>query len=221
MPKPIDHHRIVVIPMETERSNPPMAWLFLTVSVIIVTIFLLLSGCLEIFPDPGNNPNPGPADKDDTDDPGKIDLRVEPEVKVTGIDYTDEPTSIPYQDVHDLFSEAYTGEDLSVELRDALVERMKEKVSDLGEDEEIFGYCIDELYDDMSARPNRIPTYAEKCTFKGEDSWAIAFNRCNGFEDGIGHFDLYYLSIETIETIYVTGCYGCNSTAVLAEYHCR
>ncbi|MGA1847982.1 MAG: hypothetical protein ACMUHB_01455 [Thermoplasmatota archaeon] len=207
--------------METERSNPPMAWLFLAVNVMVVALFLLLSGCLEILPDPGQNPNPGPGDQDDTDDTGDIDLRIEPVVKVTGIDYSDDPMAISYMDVHDQFSEAYTGEDLSVALRDALVERMKVLVSSLGEDEEIFGYCMNEIYEDMTARPNRIPTYAEKCIFKGEDSWAIAFNRCNGWEDGIGHFDLYYLSIGSIETIYVTGCYGCNSTAVLAEYHCR
>jgi hypothetical protein len=207
--------------METERRNTPTAWLLLAASVIIVVIFLLLSGCVEILGDPAGGPNPGPSDQDEIDDTTDADLKVQPEVRATGIDYTNDPLSIPYTDVHDRFSQVYSGEDLSVEFRDALVERMKEMVSDLGEDEEVFGYCIEELYDDMEARPNRVPTYAEKCTFKGEDSWAIAFNRCNGWEDGIGHFDLYYLSIGTIETIYVTGCYGCNSTAVLAEYHCR
>ena len=99
---------------------------------------------------------------------------------------------------------------------------MEDKAEDLGENGTILSYCIEETYEDMDQRPNRIPTYAEKCLLNGEDVWAVAFNRCNGWEDGIGHFDLYFISISDIEHIYVTGCYGCNSTSpILAEYHCR
>ena len=213
-------HRKEVIHLETEESSINIAWLFLAMNAVVVILFLLLSGCVDILDTGGTYPGPSPGPG--TDPPvGNITLLEDPVVLVTGYDHTEDPMAVPYNEVHNLFAQVYTGSDLSVQLRDDIVEVMMQKVEELNESSTIFDHCIEEIYDDMDERPNMIPTYAEKCIFEGEDSWAIAFNRCNGFEDGIGHFDLYFISISTIESIYVTGCYGCDTTAILAEYHCR
>ncbi|MCK5772843.1 MAG: hypothetical protein KAH57_03570 [Thermoplasmata archaeon] len=144
-------------------------------------------------------------------------LKLDPVVVATGHDYSGTPNSVPYQDIHDRFAENYTGADLSVEMRDELTDRMAELAEGLGEDGEILKLAIKETYSDLSARPYRIPTYAEKACYNGEDIWALAFNRCNGFEDGIGHFDLFFVSIPVIDAIYVGGC---NTTAILFVTGC-
>jgi hypothetical protein len=140
------------------------------------------------------------------------ELDLDPVVKVTNHDYTEDPRSVPYHDIHDKFSAKYTGSDLDIEFRDALSRRMSELADDLSFNGTLLRECVNATYDDMTVRPNRIPTYAEKCVYNGEDIWAIAFNRCNGWEDGIGHFDLYFISIATIEAGWV---HGCNATAVV------
>ncbi|MGA1821400.1 MAG: hypothetical protein ACMUIG_02610 [Thermoplasmatota archaeon] len=141
-------------------------------------------------------------------------LELDPVVKVTNHNYTGDPRSVPYQDIHDKFSSKYTGSDVDSEFRDALSQRMSELSEDVGENGTLLRVCINATYSDLTVRPNRIPTYAEKCTYNGEDIWAIAFNRCNGWEDGIGHFDLYFVSIPVVESGWV---HGCNVTAIL---HC-
>ncbi len=148
---------------------------------------------------------------------GSSTLKLDPVVVVTGHDYSGTPNSVPYQDIHDRFAGNYTGANLSVEMRDELTDRMAELAEGLGEDGEILKLAIKETYSDLSARPYRIPTYAEKAHYNGEDIWALAFNRCNGFEDGIGHFDLFFVSIPVIEAIYVGGC---NTTAILFVTGC-
>ncbi|MBN1539059.1 MAG: hypothetical protein JW939_02860 [Candidatus Thermoplasmatota archaeon] len=200
--------------MKEENSSPIWPWLLVLVNAVLVIGVVAVTGCIDLIPvDQGGTINP---------DGTPEDLRVSPEVNVTSTDYSGSPYSVPYHGVHDRFSAAYTGSDMSAALRDRLMEVMEEKADDLGENGTILGYCIEETYDDMDERPNRIPTYAEKCLWKGEDVWAVAFNRCNGWEDGIGHFDLFFVSIESVENLYITGCYGCNSTsAIVAEYHCR
>lgn len=140
------------------------------------------------------------------------ELELDPVVKATNHNYTDDPRSVPYQDIHEKFSSEYRGSDLNTDFRDALSERMSELAEDLSENGTLLRECVNATYDDLDQRPNRIPTYAEKCTYKGEDIWAIAFNRCNGWEDGIGHFDLYFVSIPTIESGWV---HGCNGTAIV------
>ena len=144
-------------------------------------------------------------------------LELDPVVKATGHDYTGDPGSVPYQDIHDEFSSKYRGSDLDAEFRDALSQRMSELAEDLGENGTLLGKCVNATYEDLTVRPNRIPTYAEKCIYNGENIWAIAFNRCNGWEDGIGHFDLYFVSVPAIEAGWV---HGCNSTAVVYYNGC-
>lgn len=200
--------------MKGEENFPGWAWLFMVLNGLFIVGLLITSGCIDITKI--QTPNGGNVE------PDPVDLKVMPEVNITTVDYQGDPYSLPYQGVHDRFAQAYRGSDLDVELRDELIDVMEDKAFDLNENGTILRYCIEETYEDMDQKPYRIPTYAEKCLWDGEDVWAVAFNRCNGWEDGIGHFDLYYLSIENIEDIYVTGCYGCNSTSpILASFHCR
>ena len=136
-------------------------------------------------------------------------LKCEPVVVVTGEDYTSDPLSVSYQEVHEEFAENYSGADLSIELRDEIIERMKEKAEELGEDPEILYQCIKVTYPDWTERPMRIPSYAEKCIYENESIWAIAFNRANSFEESsLGHFDLFFVASATYDTLYHTGCYG-------------
>ena len=69
-------------------------------------------------------------------------LKCDPVVVVTDKDYTSNPSSVPYNEIHDEFAENYSGEDLSSELRDEIIESMREKATELGEDAEILYQCI-------------------------------------------------------------------------------
>ncbi|UCD19920.1 MAG: hypothetical protein JSU64_01935 [candidate division WOR-3 bacterium] len=132
----------------------------------------------------------------------------DPVVIVSNTNYTDDPLSVPYSNIHTEFAETYSGADLSIELRDQLIERMEEKADLLGEDPSILYQCIRITYDDWSERPNRVPCYADKCIFQNQTAWAIAFNRANSFEEtSLEHFDLFFVSYATYDVLYHTGCY--------------
>ncbi|MGA1793975.1 MAG: hypothetical protein ACMUHM_08495 [Thermoplasmatota archaeon] len=206
------------IPIKGEESSPKRKMLLIAYSAAILTVIVLSTGCIELFyPDQG-----GSTDPDPDLEPGPNGLLADPEVTVSSMDYSGDPYSVPYQDTHNKFSAVYNGSDLDIELRDEIMDVMKGKADDLSENGSLLVLCIESTYNDLDERPGRIPTYAEKCLWGDEDVWAIAFNRCNGWEDGIGHFDLYFVSIQDAEDIYVTGCYGCDSMSpVVAEYHCR
>lgn len=103
-------------------------------------------------------------------------LKCDPVVFVTDKNYTSDPSSVPYNEIHDKFAENYSGEDLSGELRDEIIESMREKATELGEDAEILYQCVKTTYSDWEERPKRIPCYAEKCIYENESIWAIAFN---------------------------------------------
>lgn len=154
--------------------------------------------------------------KDSTSTPIE-QLKCKPKVIVTGTNYTSNPSSVPYHDVHAQFSSNYTGANLCHELRNLTMESMKEQVEKLGENSTILYESIKVTYSCWEERPYRIPCYAEKALYKSEWIWAIAFNRANGFEDRIEHFDLYFVSISTIEAQYI---HGCNSTAVIFHTGC-
>jgi len=134
-------------------------------------------------------------------------LKCDPVVFVTDKNYTSDPSSVPYNEIHDKFAENYSGEDLSGELRDEIIESMREKATELGEDAEILFQCVKTTYSDWEERPKRIPCYAEKCIYENESIWAIAFNRANRFEGSLNHFDLFFVSNSTYEIVYHTGCY--------------
>jgi hypothetical protein len=137
------------------------------------------------------------------------ELECEPVVVVTDIDYTSDPLSVPYTDVHQVFAENYSGADLSLELRAEIIESMREKAIGVGEDPDILYECIRATYPDWNTRPDRIPCYAEKCVYTNESIWAIAFNRANSFEEAtLGHFDLFFVSYATYDTLYHTGCFS-------------
>jgi hypothetical protein len=193
--------------MDREENSSVLLWLFAVVEGLIILGLVFSGGCLDLIDEKESIP---------------IESELEPVVKVSSIDYRTAPHTLPYEDTHRRFAENYTGANLTVELRNDLMDKMVEKAEDLGENGTILRYCIEEKYHDMDERPIRIPTYAEKCFWGTNETWAIAFNRCNGWEDGIGHYDLYFFSIEDIEHIYVTGCYGCNSThaPIIHSDHC-
>ena len=133
----------------------------------------------------------------------------EPVVIVTNTDYTNDPLSVPYTSTHEIFADAYSGADLSTELRAEIIESMWRRAEELNEDPQILFHCIQSTYTDWHARPNRIPCYAEKCRYEGEYIWAIAFNRANSFDElSLSHFDLFFVSYATYETLYHTGCFG-------------
>jgi hypothetical protein len=134
-------------------------------------------------------------------------LKCEPDVVVTDIDYTSDPLSVPYTDVHQVFAENYTGSDLSSELRAEIIEIMREKAIGVDQDPDRLYECITATYPDWNTRPNRIPCYAEKCVYTNESIWAIAFNRANSFDGSLAHFDLFFVSDSTYEIVYHTGCY--------------
>ncbi len=137
------------------------------------------------------------------------ELECEPVVVVTGIDYTSDPLSVPYMDVHQVFAENYSGADLSTKLRAEMITVMREKAIQVGEDPNILYECIRATYPDWNVRPNRIPCYAEKCKYANETTWAIAFNRANSFEETtLGHFDLFFVSYATCDTLHHTGCFS-------------
>lgn len=133
----------------------------------------------------------------------------EPVVIITHTDYTYDPLSVPYSTTHDIFANTYSGADLSAELRTQIIDEMRHKAENIGEDPQILYHCIRSTYPDWHARPNRIPCYAEKCRYQGQYIWAIAFNRANSFEEAsLSHFDLYFVSYATYDTLYHTGCFG-------------
>ena len=133
----------------------------------------------------------------------------EPVVIYSNTDYTYDPASVPFTATHDIFAETYAGEDLSVELRSDLIEQMQRKAEDIGADPQILYQCIAATYPDWNTRPNRIPCYAEKCRYDGQTIWAIAFNRANSFDEpSLSHFDLYFVSHATYDTLYHNGCFG-------------
>jgi hypothetical protein len=144
-------------------------------------------------------------------------LKCEPTVVVTGINYSSNPDDVPYDESHKRFKENYTGGDLSIELRDTIVQNMTERAEQLGENSSIIYEAIKVTYDNWQERPIMIPCYAEKAIYNYEPVWIIAFNRCNGFEDDIRHFDIFYVSIQTLETQWYTGC---NSSSVVYWFGC-
>lgn len=139
---------------------------------------------------------------------GTLELKCDPVVVVTDHDYTSDPSSVPYKEVHDEFAENYSGEDLSIELRGEIIKRMHNKAEAIGEDGGILYRCIKATYSDWDLRPYRIPCYAEKCIYENESIWAIAFNRANSFDEpSLEHFDLFLVSDSTYEIVYHTLSY--------------
>ena len=171
----------------------------------ILPILILLSGCITNV-----ETNEQPPEVTTT-------LICEPVVKVTGYNYTANSNSVPYQDIHSKFADNYTGSDLSRELRDDIIDSMQKQAEELGENSTILYEAIKVTYADWAYRPYRIPCYAEKAMYKNETIWALAFNRANSFEDGIEHFDLYFVSISTLQAQYI---HGCNSTAIIYHTGC-
>jgi hypothetical protein len=133
----------------------------------------------------------------------------EPIVIITNTDYTYDPMSVPYSSTHEIFANNYSGADLSLDLRDEIIEQMWHKAEDINEDPQILYQCIKCTYPDWNTRPNRIPCYAERCRYQGQTIWAIAFNRANSFdEESLSHFDLYFVAYVSYDTLYHTGCFG-------------
>lgn len=86
-------------------------------------------------------------------------LLCEPVVVVSNIDYVGQEYGLPYGEIHGEFAVTYSGEDLSVSLRNDMLEVMENKADSLGEDPDILYECVKATYEDWSARPDRIPCY--------------------------------------------------------------
>ncbi|UCG29421.1 MAG: hypothetical protein JSV53_07830 [candidate division WOR-3 bacterium] len=133
----------------------------------------------------------------------------DPVVIVSNTDYTSAPETVPFNEIHSVFAENYSGADLSIALRDELVSRMQEKAENIGEDAAVLYQCIRATYTEWNERPYRIPCYAEKCMYQDQSAWAIAFNRANSFEEtSLEHFDLFFVSYFSYDTLYHTGCFA-------------
>lgn len=136
-------------------------------------------------------------------------LECDPVVVITDTDYTSDPESVPFSEIHGVFAENYSGADLSIDLRDELISRMQEKATDIEEDPLVLYNCIRATYAEWDERPHRIPCYAEKCVYQDQTAWAIAFNRANDFDEtALDHFDLYFVSYSSCDTLYHTGCFS-------------
>lgn len=133
----------------------------------------------------------------------------EPVVIVTNTDYTSNPETVPFTEIHEVFAENYAGADLSIALRDELITQMQGKAEEINEDPAVLYQCIRATYSVWDERPNRIPCYAEKCMYEGQSTWAVAFNRANSFDEtSLEHFDLYFVSCTSYDTLYHTGCFS-------------
>lgn len=132
---------------------------------------------------------------------------IEPVVVISNIDYIGQEYDLPYQDIHGGFAVTYSGVDLSVGLRNDLLEIMENKADSLGEDLDVLHECVRATYEDWSERPDRIPCYAEKYPYNCEPVWAIAFKRANGFESQtVEHINFFYMSCSNYEILYYGGC---------------
>jgi len=138
---------------------------------------------------------------------------ADPEVVVSEEDYAENPTSLPFQEAHGEIADAYSGNDLSIELRDELIEKMKTQAEELGEDPEVLFEAIKTIYNESWERkPGMIPSYAEKCYYDVEAVWAIVFNRANVPDGDLGHYNGYFVSIERLET---------DEDPILYDFKCR
>ena len=173
---------------------------------IVIILTVQICGCVDNI---DNENNPG------TD----IDLYCEPVVVITDYNYSMDPNSVPYDEIHSYFSQNYTGSDLSIDLRDKIIQNITDKAFELGENSTILFNAIKRIYNNSwDKRPTRIPCYAEKAYFENESVWVIAFNRANSFVGGIGHFDLYFVSIPILEAQFVPGS---NTSPIVYHYGCR
>lgn len=129
-------------------------------------------------------------------------------VVVSNNDYTTDPYSLPYQEIHREFADMYSGEDLCIDLRDRIVQDMREIADSLGESSDILYQCIKACYQDWNTRPMKIPCYSEKCFYENQSIWAIAFNRVNSFdEETLEHFDVFFVSCMTFNILFYDGCF--------------
>jgi len=160
----------------------------LTLGVILILSLVIFSGCID-------------------------DEKAEPEVVVSEKDYVDDPTSLPWRDAHEKISNAYSGSDLSIELRDSLIDKMKNQAEELGEDPEVLFEVIKTIYNESwDEEPMMIPSYAERCYFDEEEVWAVVFNRANVPDGCLSHYNGYFVSIERLET---------DEDPILHDFRCR
>ncbi len=158
-----------------------------SVLVILLTL-ILLTGCLS-------------------------EAEAGPEVEVSEKDYAEDPYYLPYRSAHKNISDAYSGSDLSTELRDELIHKMKTEAEALGEDPEILFEAIRTIYNESwDEEPMMIPCYAEKCYYDGEEVWAVVFNRANTPDGDLDHFNGYYVSMELLDT---------DEEPILHDFRCR
>lgn len=137
----------------------------------------------------------------------KEETPPEPVVVVSGIDYYTNPLNVPYHDAHNAFADYYTGSDLCLELRAEIIEKMSARAESLYQNSDVLQDCIKAIYSDWSARPNRIPCYAERCLYDKFDVWAIAYNRANSFdEESVSHWDLVFVDCNTHLIVLWLGC---------------
>jgi hypothetical protein len=136
------------------------------------------------------------------------ELECEPVVVMTSNNYTAEEHLLPFEDIHGEFAEYYATKDLSVDLRQRIIQKMQDIAEELGEEPAVLYQCIKITYEDWLARPMRIPCYAEKCQFEEQSVWAIAFNRVNSFDESNPvHFDIFFVSCSTYTILFSDGCF--------------
>ncbi|MCK4757692.1 MAG: hypothetical protein KAS67_04505 [Thermoplasmata archaeon] len=137
-----------------------------------------------------------------------IDLNVNPVVNVSyrsiiDIDihdgYISSEGGVNWRATHKAFNENYSGEDLSIKLRDSIIKQMISDADVQGENSTILLKAIYVCYHNWTERPNMIPCYAERASLNGTEVWAIAFNSALGYGGSISHEDMWFISIPMIE----------------------
>jgi hypothetical protein len=178
--------------------------IFIGLIINLIISGVVLTGCIE-------------DDKQNNNQIANVYLKCEPIVVISGTNYSSAQNYVPYEEIHKKIAENYSGKNLSLELRNLFIQNILNKTNELGENSTILFEAIKITYYNWSERPNKVPCYAEKAFYNNESVWVLAFNRANGFDDGLGHYELYFISIPTITIQYQTGC---NSTAIVYWEEC-
>lgn len=142
-----------------------------------------------------------------------ISLKVRPEVRTSENNYNETSINDFFSTpIWKSFKENYTTANYSDNLVDVVIDDMKNQAEDFGLDAEKLEDCIyaTGAYDYLPGEYSlpMLPCLAEKAKFNNTDVWIIVFNRANGWEEeNLSHIDIFVIDINTLETLYHTGCY--------------
>ena len=133
------------------------------------------------------------------------DITAKPVVKKTSVNYNLESFSSFFPDTISLqnMSEAYSN-NYSEDLREQLNEYMKDKVTEFGEDVNIFDNILSQTGCKLTG-VYVIPTYAEKATFENQEAWLFQVANGKGVPS-FSHYKCFAFGIENLDTLAFMRC---------------